>query len=39
MNIEVSILSYFVDIEDPRIERNRIHPLINVVSIAILATI
>lgn len=39
MNIEDSILNYFVDIEDPRIARNRIHPLINVVSIAILATI
>lgn len=39
MNLEESILSYFTDLEDPRSERNRSHPLINVVSIAILGTI
>jgi hypothetical protein len=29
----------FADLEDFRIERNRIHPLINIVSIAILGVI
>jgi len=39
MNLETSILSYFADLEDPRIERNRAHPLSNIVSIAILGMI
>lgn len=39
MNLEASILSYFVDLEDPRAEKNRSHPLINIVSIAILGVI
>lgn len=34
-----SILEDFADIEDFRIERNRIHPLINIVTIAILGVI
>lgn len=36
---ETSILAYFGDLEDPRIEKNRKHPLINVISIAILGVI
>ena len=39
MNLETSILSYFADLEDPRGEKNRTHPLMNVVSIAILGVI
>lgn len=39
MNLENSIFSYFADLEDPRIERNRAHPLINIISIAILGVI
>jgi predicted transposase YbfD/YdcC len=39
MNLETSILSHFADLEDPRGEKNRAHPLINVVSIAILGVI
>jgi predicted transposase YbfD/YdcC len=39
MNLETSIFSYFADLEDPRIERNRAHPLINIISIAILGVI
>lgn len=39
MNFENSILSYFGELEDPRSEKNLSHPLINVVSIAILGVI
>jgi predicted transposase YbfD/YdcC len=39
MNLETSILSYFAELEDPRGEKNRAHPLMNVVSIAILGVI
>lgn len=33
---ETSILAYFAELDDPRIEKNQKHPLINVISIAIL---
>lgn len=36
---ESSILSYFDDLDDPRIERNRKHPLINIIAIAILGVL
>lgn len=36
---ETSILTYFAELEDPRIEKNQKHPLINVISIAILGVI
>lgn len=36
---ETSILAYFAELEDPRIEKNRKHPLINVIAIAILGVI
>ncbi len=36
---ETSILSYFTQREDPRDEQNRKHPLINVITIAILGVI
>jgi len=39
MQSETSILKYFADLEDPRIERNRKHPLTNVITIAILGVI
>lgn len=39
MNLEESILYYFGDLEDPRSQDNLTHPLVNVVSIAILGTI
>lgn len=39
MQTETSILKYFVDLEDPRIEKNRKHPLMNVITIAILGVI
>jgi predicted transposase YbfD/YdcC len=39
MNLETSILSYFAELEDPRGEKNRAHPLMNIVSIAILGVI
>ena len=39
MTLENSILQDFADLEDFRIERNRIHPLINIVTIAILGMI
>jgi hypothetical protein len=39
MNFKTSILSYFGELEDPRSQRNLTHPLINVVSIAILGAI
>lgn len=39
MTFEKSILQDFADLEDFRIERNRIHPLINIVTIAILGVI
>ncbi len=37
--LETSILAYFAELDDPRIEKNRKHPLINVVSIAVLGVI
>lgn len=39
MTLENSIIQEFGDLEDFRIERNRIHPLINIVTIAILGVI
>lgn len=39
MQAETSILTYFEDLEDPRIEKNRKHPLINLIGIAILGVI
>src|SRR5574341_643595 len=36
---ETSILAYFGELDDPRIEKNRKHPLINVIAIAILGVI
>lgn len=36
---ETSILAYFAELDDPRIEKNQKHPLINIVSIAILGVI
>ena len=39
MNFENSVLSYFGELEDPRNAQNLTHPFINIVSIAILATI
>lgn len=39
MNFESSVLSYFGDLEDPRTDKTLTHPLINMVSIAILGTI
>lgn len=39
MNPEINILSYFEDLEDPRTEKNRKHPLINLIGIAILGVI
>jgi hypothetical protein len=39
MLLETSILAYFAEVDDPRIEKNPKHPLINVISIAILGVI
>ena len=39
MNFETSVLSYFGELADPRTDKNITHPFINIVSIAILATI
>lgn len=36
---ETSILAYLDELDDPRIEKNQKHPLINVISIAILGVI
>lgn len=36
---ETSIINYFAQLEDPRDERNRKHPLINVITIAILGVL
>ena len=36
---ETSILAYFEDLDDPRIEKNRKHPLINVLTIAVLGVL
>ena len=36
---ETNILSYFADLDDPRSEKNRQHPLINIIAIAILGVI
>lgn len=36
---ETNIFAYFDELDDPRIEKNRKHPLINVISIAILGVI
>ncbi len=38
-SLEASILKYFGNLEDPRIERTKQHPLISIVAIAILAVI
>lgn len=39
MNVETSVLTYFGELSDPRDEQKATHPFINIVSIAILATI
>lgn len=39
MDFKSSVLSYFNALEDPRNGNNLTHPFINIVSIAILATI
>lgn len=36
---ETSIVAYFADVEDPRKDKNRKHPLINIIGIAILGVI
>ncbi len=36
---ETSIIAYFAELEDPRDTRNRKHPLINIITIAILGVI
>jgi predicted transposase YbfD/YdcC len=36
---ETSIFAYFADVEDPRAEKNRKHPLLNLIGIAILGVI
>ena len=36
---ETTIMSYFADIDDPRTGENITHPLINIVTIAILGVI
>jgi len=36
---ETSILAYFAELDDPRIEKNQKHPLINVITIAIVGVI
>jgi DDE_Tnp_1-associated len=36
---ESNLFHYLADLEDPRIEKNRDHPLINVLVIAILGVI
>jgi hypothetical protein len=36
---EIGILTYFAELDDPRIEKNQKHPLINIISIAILGVI
>lgn len=36
---ETSILAYFAELDDPRIEKNQKHPLMNVIAIAILGVI
>ncbi len=39
MLLETNILAYFEELDDPHIEKNQKHPLINVISIAILGVI
>ncbi len=39
LSLESSVLKHFGDLEDPRIERTKHHPLISIVTIAILAVI
>lgn len=39
LSLESSVLEHFGDLEDPRIERTKHHPLISIVAIAILAVI
>ena len=39
MQPETSIQAYFADLDDPRIERNRKHPLMNILTIAILGVL
>ena len=36
---ETSLFAYFADLEDPRDERNRKHPLMNIIAIAILGVL
>jgi hypothetical protein len=36
---ETSIISHFAQLEDPRDERNRKHPLMNIITIAILGVL
>lgn len=36
---ETSIISHFAELEDPRDERNRKHPLMNIIAIAILGVV
>ncbi len=38
-NFDDTILKYFSDLEDPRIERTKRHQLLDIVAIAILAVI
>jgi len=37
--LKQSVLKHFQDLEDPRVERGQHHPLVSLVSIAILATL
>lgn len=39
MSSETSIISHFAQLEDPRDERNRKHPLMNIIAIAILGVL
>ena len=39
INLESTFLKHFVHLEDPRIERTKRHQLIDIIAIAILATI
>jgi hypothetical protein len=39
MSSEANILGYFDDLEDPRIEKNRKHPLMNIIGIATMGVI
>lgn len=39
MQLESNVLAYFDDLDDPRIEKNRKHPLINIIAIAIMGVV